>query len=78
MARPRRRASNPSRFLFAKSRRGPAEAALRAANAKFERRFRQDFLPWLAKYDAQYHLGTTPEAAAQTYERLRAAMVSQS
>ncbi|SFP80662.1 alpha/beta hydrolase fold [Amycolatopsis arida] len=40
----------------------------------FERRWRQDFLPWMAKYDSVYHFGTTGEEARQSYERLRAAL----
>ncbi|MFD9889513.1 alpha/beta hydrolase [Amycolatopsis sp. NPDC059027] len=40
----------------------------------FERRFRQDFLPWLAKYDKLYHFGTTGEEARQTYEQVRYAL----
>ncbi|MGM1063514.1 alpha/beta hydrolase [Saccharothrix sp. Mg75] len=40
----------------------------------FERRFRVDFLPWVAKYDALYRLGTTAEQVRQSYERTRAAL----
>ncbi|MET9259860.1 alpha/beta hydrolase [Amycolatopsis sp. NPDC004079] len=40
----------------------------------FERRWRQDFLPWMANYDKLYHFGTTGEAAHQTYEQLRYAL----
>lgn len=40
----------------------------------FERRFREDFLPWAAKYDSVYHLGTDPDAVLATYERLRTAI----
>lgn len=40
----------------------------------FERRWREDFLPWLGKYDKLYHFGTTGEAARQTYEQVRAAL----
>ncbi|WP_370945733.1 alpha/beta hydrolase [Amycolatopsis sp. cg5] len=40
----------------------------------FERRWRQDFLPWMAKYDNLYHFGTTGEAARQTYEKVRYAL----
>ena len=43
----------------------------------FERRWRQDFLPWMAKYDSIYHFGTTGEAARQTYEDLRAALADE-
>jgi pimeloyl-ACP methyl ester carboxylesterase len=38
----------------------------------FERRWREDFLVWAAKYDSLYHLGATAEAARQTYEQTRA------
>ncbi|HEX8630658.1 MAG TPA: alpha/beta hydrolase [Catenuloplanes sp.] len=38
----------------------------------FERRFRQDFTTWAARYDARFHLGATPQAVRQFYERLRA------
>ncbi|WP_409462526.1 alpha/beta hydrolase [Amycolatopsis sp. GA6-003] len=38
----------------------------------FERRFRQDFLPWAAKYDALYDLGSTGEQVRGSYERIRA------
>ncbi|KUL37354.1 peptidase [Streptomyces sp. NRRL F-4489] len=38
----------------------------------FQRRFEQDFLPWLAKYDGVYHQGRTPAEARASYERLRA------
>ncbi|HKS46293.1 MAG TPA: alpha/beta hydrolase [Amycolatopsis sp.] len=40
----------------------------------FERRWREDFLPWLAQYDKLFHYGTTGEAARQTYERVRYAL----
>ncbi|MGO1057446.1 alpha/beta hydrolase [Crossiella sp. CA198] len=40
----------------------------------FERRWRQDFLPWIARYDAKYHFGATGEAAWQTFEKVRAAL----
>jgi pimeloyl-ACP methyl ester carboxylesterase len=43
----------------------------------FERRFRVDFLPWVAKYDSLYHLGTTGEQVRQNYEQLRAKLVAQ-
>ncbi|CCH34535.1 alpha/beta hydrolase [Actinosynnema sp. NPDC047251] len=38
----------------------------------FERRFRVDFLPWVAKYDSLYHLGTTAEQVRRKYEETRA------
>ncbi|HET6291602.1 MAG TPA: alpha/beta hydrolase [Amycolatopsis sp.] len=40
----------------------------------FERRWRQDFLPWMARYDAKYHFGTSGEEVRQTYERVRYAL----
>ncbi|MFD0356998.1 alpha/beta fold hydrolase, partial [Streptomyces sp. NPDC127110] len=40
----------------------------------FQRRFEQDFLPWLAANDATYHRGRTPEEAKASYERLRASL----
>ena len=38
----------------------------------FERRWRQDFLPWMAKYDKLYHFGTTADAVRETFEQVRA------
>ncbi|MBW4716508.1 alpha/beta hydrolase [Saccharothrix obliqua] len=38
----------------------------------FERRFRVDFLPWAAKHDDVYHLGTTAEQVRRKYEEARA------
>ncbi|HET6294804.1 MAG TPA: alpha/beta hydrolase [Kribbella sp.] len=43
----------------------------------FERRFREDFAPWAAKYDEQLKLGSTPRLVIRTYERLRAALKKQ-
>ncbi|MET9224984.1 alpha/beta hydrolase [Lentzea sp. NPDC003310] len=43
----------------------------------FERRFRADFLPWVAKYDDVYHLGKTGEEVRQSYERTRAKLNEQ-
>ncbi|MET8753135.1 alpha/beta hydrolase [Streptomyces sp. NPDC004667] len=40
----------------------------------FQRRFEEDFLPWLALHDDVYHLGRTPQEAKAGYERLRAAL----
>ena len=42
----------------------------------FERRFRTDFLPWVARYDNLYHLGTTAEQVRQTYETTRAKLAA--
>ncbi|GAB2657929.1 alpha/beta hydrolase [Kribbella swartbergensis] len=38
----------------------------------FERRFREDFATWAAKYDDRLKLGSSPRAVIRTYERLRA------
>jgi pimeloyl-ACP methyl ester carboxylesterase len=43
----------------------------------FERRFREDFAPWAAKYEDKLHLGRSPSAVIRTYERLRAALKKQ-
>ena len=43
----------------------------------FERRFRVDFAPWVAKYDSVYHLGKTGEEVRQAYERTRAKLAQQ-
>ncbi|MEU4193652.1 alpha/beta hydrolase [Kribbella sp. NPDC026611] len=43
----------------------------------FERRFREDFAPWAAKYDSQLHLGTSPGQVVRVYERLRRALKEQ-
>ncbi|GAA3668450.1 TAP-like protein [Lentzea atacamensis] len=43
----------------------------------FERRFRVDFLPWVAKYDNVYHLGKTAEEVRQVYERTREKLTEQ-
>ncbi|MDT0451162.1 alpha/beta hydrolase [Streptomyces hesseae] len=40
----------------------------------FQRRFEQDFLPWLAKYDSVYHYGRTVAEAKANWERRRAAL----
>lgn len=40
----------------------------------FQRRFEQDFLPWLAANDATYHQGRTAEEAKASYERLRSSL----
>jgi len=42
----------------------------------FERRFRTDFLPWVAKYDSLYHLGTTAEEVRLNYEDIRARLAA--
>ncbi|MFJ4668628.1 alpha/beta hydrolase [Kitasatospora purpeofusca] len=40
----------------------------------FQRRFEEDFLPWLAARDATYHYGTTPAEAKARWEARRAAL----
>lgn len=40
----------------------------------FERRWREDFLPWMARYDKQYGFGDSAERARQTYEQVRASL----
>jgi pimeloyl-ACP methyl ester carboxylesterase len=40
----------------------------------FERRWREDVLPWLAAHDAKYHLGTDPRQVQATVDGLRAAL----
>ncbi|MGH3450441.1 MAG: alpha/beta hydrolase, partial [Haloechinothrix sp.] len=43
----------------------------------FERRWRADFLPWIARYDSVYDFGRTGLHARLTYERVRAALQEQ-
>ncbi|GHF72928.1 peptidase [Kitasatospora xanthocidica] len=40
----------------------------------FQRRFDEDFVPWLAARDATYHWGSTPEQVRAHWERRRAAL----
>lgn len=40
----------------------------------FERRWRADFLPWIARYDSIYGFGSTAVRARLTYEDVRAAL----
>ncbi|CAL9347981.1 Tripeptidyl aminopeptidase [Actinosynnema sp. ALI-1.44] len=42
----------------------------------FQRRFDVDFLPWVAKYDSLYHLGTTAEQVRAAYEKTRARLAA--
>ncbi|MFU9032105.1 MULTISPECIES: alpha/beta hydrolase [unclassified Streptomyces] len=42
----------------------------------FQRRFEQDFLPWLAKYDAVYHYGRTAQQAKARWEARRRALAA--
>ncbi|MCX5384017.1 alpha/beta hydrolase [Streptomyces sp. NBC_00083] len=50
------------------------QAYMTGQPASFQRRYEQDFLPWLAKNDATYHQGRMPAEAEASYERLRAAL----
>ncbi|WP_234322645.1 alpha/beta hydrolase [Streptomyces sp. NRRL S-350] len=40
----------------------------------FQRRFDEDFVPWLAARDATYHWGSTPEEVTAHWEQRRAAL----
>ncbi|WTT39600.1 alpha/beta hydrolase [Kitasatospora sp. NBC_00085] len=40
----------------------------------FQRRFEEDFLPWLAARDSTYHYGSTPAEAKARWEQRRAAL----
>jgi pimeloyl-ACP methyl ester carboxylesterase len=42
----------------------------------FERRFRVDFLPWVARHDKVFRLGNTPEKVRSVYERGRALLAA--
>ncbi|MFF4183374.1 alpha/beta hydrolase [Streptomyces sp. NPDC001691] len=53
---------------------GSWESFLVGQPMSFQRRFEQDFLPWLARNDRAYHQGRTPAEAKASYERLRAAL----
>ncbi|GGX97266.1 alpha/beta hydrolase [Streptomyces hiroshimensis] len=53
---------------------GTWEAFERGQPKSFQRRFEQDFLPWLAKNDATYHYGRTAAEAKATWERRRSAL----
>ncbi|MFF2146054.1 alpha/beta hydrolase [Kitasatospora sp. NPDC058190] len=43
----------------------------------FQRRFEEDFLPWMAARDATYHWGSTPEEVKAHWEQRRAALHDQ-
>lgn len=51
---------------------GPWRETFELQPLGFERRFRQDFAPWAARYDLRLRLGRTPSRVRGTYERLRA------
>ncbi|MBD0744995.1 alpha/beta hydrolase [Streptomyces sp. CBMA152] len=53
---------------------GDWQSFLKGQPLSFQRRYEQDFLPWLAKNDATYHQGRTPAEAKASYERLRKAL----
>ncbi|MFC0849972.1 alpha/beta hydrolase [Streptomyces noboritoensis] len=53
---------------------GSWQSFLTGQPLSFQRRFEQDFLPWLAQNDAVYHQGRTPAEAKASYERLRRAL----
>lgn len=53
---------------------GTWQSFLTGQPMSFQRRFEEDFLPWLAANDATYHQGRTPEEAKASFERLRAAL----
>lgn len=53
---------------------GSWESFMTGQPLSFQRRYEQDFLPWLASNDASYHQGRTPEEVRGGYERLRAAL----
>ncbi|MBB5121905.1 peptidase [Streptomyces eurocidicus] len=42
----------------------------------YQRRFEEDFLPWLARYDRVYHYGRTPAEAKANWERRRGALAA--
>ncbi|MFD5827272.1 alpha/beta hydrolase [Lentzea sp. NPDC060358] len=56
---------------------GPWQGVFDDWGMGFERRFRVDFLPWVAKYDSVYHLGKSGEEVRQAYERTRAQLNAQ-
>lgn len=53
---------------------GTWEAAIGGQPMSFQRRFEQDFLPWLATYDSVYHYGTTAAEAKAHWEARRQAL----
>ncbi|MET9962487.1 alpha/beta hydrolase [Streptomyces sp. NPDC006326] len=53
---------------------GTWQSFLTGQPMSFQRRFEQDFLPWLAENDATYHQGRTPAETAAAFERLRTAL----
>jgi pimeloyl-ACP methyl ester carboxylesterase len=55
----------------------PWIATFSAQPEAFERRFREDFATWAAKYDDRLKLGSSARAVIRTYERLRADLKKQ-
>ncbi|MEU4210949.1 alpha/beta hydrolase [Streptomyces sp. NPDC026206] len=53
---------------------GSWESFMKGQPMSFQRRFEQDFLPWLAKYDSVYHYGRTAAEAKAKWERRRGAL----
>ncbi|MFI9100309.1 alpha/beta hydrolase [Streptomyces fildesensis] len=53
---------------------GSWEAFMGGQPMSFQRRFEQDFLPWLALHDSVYHYGTTAAAAKAHWEARRLAL----
>ncbi len=53
---------------------GTWERFQRGQPTSFQRRFEEDFLPWLAARDATYHYGTTHAEAKARWEARRAAL----
>lgn len=56
---------------------GGWQAAFALQPMGFERRFREDFLPWVARYHDTYELGDTAAAVEASYERIRAGLTPQ-
>ncbi|HUQ54565.1 alpha/beta hydrolase [Lentzea sp.] len=56
---------------------GPWQTVFGDFGVGFERRFRVDFLPWVAEHDDVYHLGKTAEEVRLAYERTRAKLGEQ-
>ncbi|MDJ0346225.1 alpha/beta hydrolase [Streptomyces sp. H10-C2] len=53
---------------------GTGEAAMSGQPMSFQRRFEQDFLPWLATYDSVYHYGATAAEVKAHWEARRSAL----
>ncbi len=55
----------------------PWKVTFEAQAESFERRFREDFTSYIARYSWYYKLGSTPEAVRASYEKLRAELARQ-